>query len=76
MEPIIKRFKLKNLYDEVKNENITRSQFRTWINSYGLKHWMKGVSNGERMQRERFERRAQAIANLNKTKGEANETNK
>jgi len=43
---VFKRVKLKDLYDQVRNGELSKRSFIQWIQDYGAKHWSKGVDEG------------------------------
>lgn len=44
---VFERFKAKDLFDSIKNGDITRSQFIAWLEAYRNKHWGVGFTEGQ-----------------------------
>jgi thiaminase len=38
---------LKNLYEKIQNDEITKYQFHQWLTTYAHKHWNKGMDEAE-----------------------------
>jgi hypothetical protein len=43
---VFKRVKLKDLYNQIKNGEMTERSFKEWLQFYRYKHWSKGWDIG------------------------------
>ena len=53
---VFKRVKLKDLYNQIKNGEMTERSFKEWLNFYSYKHWGRGWDDGFESQAERQEK--------------------
>ena len=49
---VFKRVKLKDLYNQIKNGEMTERSFKEWLNFYSYKHWGRGWDDGFESQAE------------------------
>ena len=42
---VFKRVKLKDLYNQIKNGEMTERSFKEWLQFYRYKHWGKGMDD-------------------------------
>ena len=52
---VFKRVKLKDLYNQIKNGEMTERSFKEWLKLYSYKHWGRGWDDGFESQAERQE---------------------
>ena len=53
---VFKRVKLKDLYNQIKNGEMTERSFKEWLKLYSYKHWGRGWDDGFESQAERQEK--------------------
>jgi hypothetical protein len=61
---VFKRVKLKDLYNQIKNGEMTERSFKEWLKLYSYKHWGRGWDDGFESQAERQVLTDEEIADL------------
>ena len=69
---VFKRVKLKDLYNQIKNGEMTERSFKEWLNFYSYKHWGRGWDDGFESQAERQELTDEEINKLYMKHGNKN----
>ena len=69
---VFKRVKLKDLYNQIKNGEMTERSFKEWLKLYSYKHWGRGWDDGFESQAERQELTDEEINKLYMKHGNKN----